>query len=354
MKRALILLVTLCAVTAHAVDFKGDLRAWSGTGLDTNPRRDFTSAGVFPTYDLFVPVVASGSATLLWEKAQLSGSYDVAGRKFFLFPSEDTVIQSALLDGSFALGRYFGVGANFRVRDRRGAERDYTDLGAEAYVEFIPDAKLDVKVRGGWHRFLYWNRFAASHWGSAFGASAAYRFNKRHSVFLHGDLEPQSFNAKACLRFEGPNIGQFSCQSDPPPPVRQDTVLSVALGYTYRGPFQLMVQYAYLDSTSNSWGETFRRHRLSATLGVRLPLGFTLLSSGAVQFAQYPDGVFLSSDLVVLEDDENANMLTVKLVHPLGPHVDIDFKYAVYFNRLVRNDLTYLRMVGSLGFSWKL
>ena len=156
------------------------------------------------------------------------------------------------------------------------------------------------------------------------------------------------------LQFLTAQLGEFTCQTDPPPRRRQDNVISVAVGYTYRGPFQAMAQYAYLDSTSNSWGETFRRHRLSATLGLRLPLGFTFLTSGAVQIATYPDGVFLSSDLVVLEDDENANMLTVKLVHGLGPQVDVDFKYAVYYNRLVRNDLTYLRMVGSLGFSWKL
>ena len=58
--------------------------------------------------------------------------------------------------------------------------------------------------------------------------------------------------------------------------------------------------------------------------------------------------------LVVLEDDENTNNLTVKLVYPLGPKVDVDVKFAVYYSRLARNDLNYLRLVGSLGFSWRL
>lgn len=357
--RALVLAVTLTAAAAHAVDFKGDARFWAGTGADSNPRRDFTSAGVGTTWDVFFPVVVSTSASLFWERARLTGTYDAAVRHFVLFglpnlQHEDTLIQSASLSGAYALGNYFDLGADFRVRDRRAFERAYSDLRAEASIAFVPDAKLEVKVRGGWHRFLYWNRFATSFYSGGGGVSASYRFDKRHSAFLLGDYESQTFNATQCIRFEGPNIGEFTCQVEPPPGRRSDAVISVAVGYTYRGPFQAMLQYAYLDSSSNSWGETQRRHRISGSLGVRLPWRFTLLATGALQMSSYPDGVFLSSDLVVLEDDENTNNLTVKLVYPLGPKVDVDAKFAVYYSRLARNDLNYLRFVGSLGFSWRL
>lgn len=354
MRRALVLAVALLAATAHAVDVKGDLRFWAGTGADTNPRRDFTSPGVGQPWDLIWPMLGTAALGLYWDRLQITGSYDAAGRLFVVHGSENTFIHSGSVGLAYALGKYFDLGADFRARDRHGAEREYSDYRAEGFIGFVPDAKLDLKLRGGWHRFLYWSRFATSHTGGAFGLSANYRFNKRHAVFLSGDYEPQTFNATQCIRFEGPNIGEFTCQTDPPPGKRQDNVISIAAGYSYRGPFQAMLQYAYLDSTSNSWGETYRRHRLSGTLGVRLPFRFTFLASGAVQLASYPDGVFLSSDLVVLEDDENANTLSLKLVYPLGPKVDVDFKFSVYYNRLVRNDLTYTRMVGSLGFSWKL
>ena len=39
-------------------------------------------------------------------------SYDFGGRKFFLLPSEDTLVQSALLEGALALGRYLDLGAS--------------------------------------------------------------------------------------------------------------------------------------------------------------------------------------------------------------------------------------------------
>lgn len=358
MRRAFCILLTLGAAAASAADFSGDARVWGGTGVDTNPRRDFTSANIVPPYDVFASLLTSLTGSLETDWGRLYGSYDFAGRKFFLYPSEDTFIQSAQLDGSVALGKYFGVGVLGRIRDRRGAQREYSDLFGELYVEFIPDAHLDLKLHGGAHRFLYWNQFGSSYWGPSFGASIVYRFNKRHSAFLLGDFEPHSHNADACVRVDVPGKpDEVVCQDDPPPPRRSDAVISVGAGYTYRGPFHLTTTYAYLDSSSNSFAETFRRHRFSATLGLRLPFDFTLLLSGAVQFAQYPEGLRLSNeqpgapDLKLPEDDENANMASVKVVYPLGKHFDIDFKYAVYFNKL--GNFTYLRMVGSLGVGWK-
>jgi hypothetical protein len=346
-RRTLSMLMALGATAALATDFKGDAHVWAGTGIDSNPRRDFTSQGIGTPPDAFAAAVVTGSGLLQNDWGRLSGSYDFGGRKFLLYPSEDTLVQALTLDGTAALGEYFELGVLGRLRDRRGADRDYTDLSAEAALSFVPDAAVDVRAHVAAHRFLYWNRFSTSFWGPQFGLSASYRFTKRHSVFISADFEPRRFNADAYFKRDDEG------EPPPPPTQRRDSFFSVGLGYSYRGPFMLTAQYAYLDSSSNSFGETYRRHRFSGTAGLRLPLNFTLLVSGAVQFAQYPDGVFLSSDLIVLEDDENSNSLSIKLVHPLGEHFDLDFKYAVYFNRLLRNDLTYLRMVGSVGIGWR-
>lgn len=373
------MLLALGAAGAHAADFKPDARVWVGAGIDSNPSRDFTSPGNSTPYDAFGAAVASVSGALSGDWGRIYASYEFGGRKFFVYPSQDTEVQSATLDGSTALGKYLALGADLRARDRRGAERDYSDLVGEAYLDFVPDNAVSVRARGGAHRFLYWNRFEASFWGPTFGGSAQYRFNKHHQVFLFGDVELHTHNANAntCVRADdgscaterpderlvvervalrGPHR-QLEEPSDPPPPmppVRSDTFFSVGVGYTYRGPFQLTVQYSYLDLTSNSFGETYRRHRFSGTAGFRLPLDFTLLGAAAVQIAQYPDGVCLSSCAIRLEDDaENSSNVSVKIVHPLGPHFDFDLKYAIYYNRLPRNDLSYLRMVGSLGLGWR-
>ena len=65
----------------------------------------------------------------------------------------------------------------------------------------------------------------------------------------------------------------------------------------------------------------------------------------------FPEGVYLSPDLTVLEEDENTSSLTVKLVKPLGRYFDLDIRYAGYLGVLPQNEFLYLRHVVSIGVS---
>lgn len=334
----------LLALPAGAVEFKGKVRATVGPGFDSNPRRDFTSSGIAPVPDGFLAGFLQTQGSLLFERVQLSGAYDAAGRKFlFTAPTEDTLVQSGVLDALWAVHELVDLEGTLKARDRRGAGRDYSDLSADAVVGFLPDPHVEVRARGGGHRFLYWDRFAASYFGPSFGITGRYRFDKRHSLWLSGDFEPRRFNAD---RVNNPGL-----DPDPSPIERHDSYFSAAAGYSYRGPFQASLSYAYQDSSSNSFGESYRRHRIAGSAAFLLPLDFTVLLSGALTFASYPDGIYLSSELIVLEDDENANNVSMKLVYPLGEHVELDLRGALYFSRLIRNDLTYLRFTTMLGVS---
>jgi hypothetical protein len=330
----------LVSGVAGAVDARGHVRLWLGPGFDSNARRDFVSAGVPTDPDFFFFGLLSAEGSLDLPRARLLGTYEAAGRKFTLLPSEDTEVQNAQVEGMYALARVVSVGLAGRARDRRGADRDYTDLGADVVLDFLPDAAVDVRLRGGPHRFIYWTRFPYSYSAPEVGLTARYRFNRRHSVSLGAMGELRKHNADATA---------LPGEVDPVVVTRRDTVLMASVSYSYRGPFQLMVGYSYLDQASNSFGESLRRHRFTATAGFRLPFSFLLMLSGALQFSEYPDGVYLSPDLQVAEDEENSSSITAKLVRPLGEHVDLDVRYALYANALPQNHFTYTRHLLSLG-----
>lgn len=349
--RQALLGVALLAHTAAAADdetpsmLSGSANVWTGAGIDTNAGRDFVTGSQTTPLDGVVSAIAQLEAQVRGERGRLSGRYDVGARKFIRQPSEDTVIQSAVLDGSLYAGRYFDFGILGRARDRRGAGRDYTDLSAEAYVGFVPNAKVDLRLFAGAHRFLYWNSLAASFYAPTVSISVRYRFDKRHSMTVSGNYEPRLYNAR---NFPNPNL-------DPPAVLAQraDNVITVGVSYAYRGPFVLTVAYSYIDSTSSSWGETYQRHRGALTAGVKLPWQWTFLGNVAFQWALYPDGLFLSQDLNISEDDENQNAVSVKFVRPLGEHFAFDARYAFYFNRLMTTDYTYLRQMAMVGLSAK-
>ena len=121
------MLLALGAASTEAADFRGDARVWLGLGIDSNPSRDFTSPGTSTPYDAFGAAIAALSGAVTGERGRLFGGYEFGGRKFFGFPSQDTEVQSATLDGSLNRGRSLVVGIDGRARDRRGAERDYSD-----------------------------------------------------------------------------------------------------------------------------------------------------------------------------------------------------------------------------------
>src|SRR4051794_29972866 len=136
--RLILPLVTLLAGSAAAVELSGRARGWGGAGIDTNPRRDYVSPGTSTPVDGGAQGIANLSGALSGQRGELSGAYDVAGRKFFLLGSEDTIIQSAMLDGTLWLPRGFSLSVTGRERDRRSAERDYSDFSAEGSIGFAP------------------------------------------------------------------------------------------------------------------------------------------------------------------------------------------------------------------------
>lgn len=337
----------LLSACAHGAGAEGAVRASADVSVDSNARRDFLQKGVQP--DVVGSVLASLQGRASTGRAAAWGSYDVGVRKFALLPSEDSVVNSAALEGAVALSRWLRAGLEARGKDRRGGERSYSDLSGDGFVELAPDAQVEVRLRGGAHRFLYWPAFQYSYSATELGATARYRFDRRHSVTASGDMGFRAYNAEA---------------RGPPPPggelpqvlgQRRDVTLGVGASYAFRGPFSLSVSYGYLELDSNSFGESMQRHRVAVNAGFRLPWKWTLLLLAAYQVTTYPDGIYLSPEIQPLfQDDESHNQLSVRLVRPLSEHLDLELGLAVFNNELRNNQLSYARQVGGVGLAFRM
>lgn len=334
-------LVCLVASLATAAEWRGAARLWAGPGFDTNAARDYALPGEGTRGDAFLFGLGQAQGRLAFaERFTLLGDYEVAGRKFVTMPSEDTVLQNARLELNVGLLPVVGVGVQGRVRDRHGAGRGYTDLQGGAVLDLSPHRQVDLRFGFGAHRFLYWPRFPYSFHGPEGSLNVTYRFNRAHRMTAYGSFMARTFNDSARAAPGDDTVGR---------PIREDSYFNVGVSWAYRGPFQLSAGYGYFDDTSNAWGETVRRHRLTVTGGVRLPWKLTLMSSLVGQLSSYPQGVYLSPELMVVEDDESGSSLTVKLVRPVSRHVEVDVRYAGYLNFLPQNAFIYLRHVVSVG-----
>ncbi len=327
-------------------DAKGAARASVGAAYDTNAERVATDkrSDEAPTPDANLSLL--GSLEGLWakERGLLTGAYDVAARRFFRVRSEDAVFQAASLSGGFALTPSLRLGVDARLKDRRGG-RPYTDLSARPYVDFIRAPTLEVRVSAGPHRFLNWEPgfFRYSFTGTEGGALVRYRFNRRHAVHAAGELGELRYHALA-----RDATGEVTGAQGR----RQDAVLSASAGYQYRGRVLASVHYSYLEQTSNSFGESYHRHRVAGALGLRLPWKLTWLSQGAVQ--QGGGRRFYSAELPMLEDEEDRNFVSTRLVRPLTEHIDLELKGALYLDELTQDQFVYARQVGGIGVTCRL
>ncbi|MCP3103550.1 hypothetical protein LZ198_32170 [Myxococcus sp. K15C18031901] len=341
----LLLALLLAARGASAVEWEGTLKGTARLMVDTNAPRDFVdTSNRAPGADTALSVLGSAEGRATFERTQVVGRYELGARKYLDFADEDTLIQAGALEGSLALGTEFGVGVEGHAKDRRGGSRDYSDLGTSVFAEYAPDVRLALRLRAGARRFVYRPDATANFGGPELGVLGRYRFDRRHSLSLFGDFGTRRFGIEARARpgALGSRVGR-----------REDGALTAGVTYAYRGPVSLGLTYSYQESSSNSFGETLLRHRVTGNAGVRLPWRVTLLAQGSLGFTRYPDGIFLSPEIILVEEDEGQNSLSLKLARPVSDHVDLEVTWGLWSTRLPRNDLSYTRQVFGVGFTWR-
>lgn len=345
----LLTLTVLAASGASAAEWEGKLKATSRVLVDTNASREFADANTPITgLDQALSLLGSAEGRATFERSQLVGRYELGVRKYLGFTEEDTLVQAGALEGSLALGAELGLGLEGHAKDRRGGTRAYSDLGTSAFVEYAPDVRLALRLRAGARRFVYRPDATANFGGPELGFVGRYRFDRRHSVSVFGELGSRGYGTGARTR---------PTTSDPQPVSslgrREDGALTAGVSYTYRGPVALGLTYAYQEVSSNSFGETVLRHRVSGNAGVRLPWRLTLLAQGSLGLTAYPDGIFLSPEIILVEEDEGQNSLSLKLSRPLTQKVDAEVSWGLWSTRLPRSGLTYTRQVFGVGFTWR-
>lgn len=337
------LLALACALVlpglSDAAEFQGSARIHAAAGPDTNARRAYN--GDSPDAPASLQLTLQGGVR--GDGWLLTGGYDGGVRKFFAEPSEDTLVQQANAEGAYRIADSLAVGLDTFVKDRRGAQRSYTDLSGRLFLTFSPDAKIEVRLSGGARRYWYHPALLAHSYTAGEGSlSARYRLDRHHAFTVFGDYGQRRFGIPPRLAGGGVGTG-----------VREDLILGAGVGYAYRGPFNVSVSYVYFDEGSNAYGERLVRHRLTATYGMRLPWELVLLAQGALQLTSYPDGVFLSPEQQLSEDDENHNNVSLKLLRPITDRLDAELRYALYQNALPQNGFRYFRQVATVGLTFR-
>lgn len=132
-------------------------------------------------------------------------------------------------------------------------------------------------------------------------------------------------------------------------------VAAVELGYT--GNVIASLRYELAVDASNSFGQSFVRHRIEADFTAELPWQSIFFSArGVLQLSQFLDPVLLTRDIgsTFTIEEENRNALIAHLTRDFGPHWAIELKLAFYANEFATQELQFRRLTAYLGaiYTW--
>jgi hypothetical protein len=125
----------------------------------------------------------------------------------------------------------------------------------------------------------------------------------------------------------------------------------VSAEITYTAAVIISLRYLLQIDDSNSFGHSFLRHRVEASLTVELPAQIYASLRAVLTLNEFPDGIFLGEvGSFVTVEDEARNALFVHIQRDIGNKVAAEARYAFYADAFGQAQaLPYQRHTFTLG-----
>jgi hypothetical protein len=348
---ASIALPLLCVALTAATPWSVEGRAEADVGYDSNVYRNFDGVSD-PTLPGNGAVVGDGFLQLdgdldvsgrPWAHQHTDLALDIGGRLFASQWEEDTLVGAATLVHDIGLSRKLSLRFDASGKDKwvENDDRAFADYGAGVALSLGPWAKTRFDVRAGYQAFVYFPDTDFSELGPSFSISLSSTPWTRQTLAVGYRLMPQFY--------QGPQVFPSGAEAGQ----RFDWYHLATASYTLQAPIVLSVIYSFIDDDSDSYGESYLRNRVQLVVGAALPWELFLVGMAAVQLTSYPDGLYLSPELLLLEDDDDLDEVGVKISKDVGKGFSIEARYGFYYNGLQQNGLTYERHVAYLGVAWR-
>ena len=382
-------LAVLCqpSVAADAPSVRwtsGRLRLAAGSEWDTNARRSVQGAAVqseivaFPLASrpfevagdgLFRVVIDSAAGLRLGRNHGLRGHYVLGAKRFLRETTEDLLVQEiGLASEHRATDRLIiGINGTYKGSRIRSGLRDYDVLTAGIGATARLSGNWQIDVQGRLTRFDFDAEPRFDYIGPRGSLSVSYRPRRGFSFALRGGAAWRFYDGRALveslfLTDAGPiDVGARTFCDDPeaeramgfectPAGRRRDFEVTGSVNVSYRGPFLISSQYLLRLQRSNSDFENIDRHRVELSATFILPWRVTANILGALQFNQ---GVSITDQKFLADDDENQNSVNAGLKRPLSDTVYIEARYSLFANQFSTADVSFLRHTAYVGLGYR-
>ncbi len=353
----------------------GEVRGQAGLELDTNALRAVPNLPEDAVTDVSRPervaadalvrvlVEASGTWTPKPEH-RFHGRLGLGAKRFFVEGTEDLAAVGLALGSRHRWGPLWGAAfTEGRVSRIRNGLRDFEfGLGGVELGWLLGPTEWLMRGQVVGFGFPVERRF--DHVSPVLTAEVGWRPEPRWRIFGTGSWlerryagnglvlgEPLRPELRRILTFcEDPaELAErgFSCSSEP----RVDEEVQVGFGVEVRGPWLGELRYLFRRQRSSSPLENVDRHRVVGALTLALPFRIDLGTQAALQVS---DGVSLTDQQLLAEDDENQTWVRVLLRRPIDGPVHVELRWALYANQFGNVEASFLRQTVSVGVAIQL
>lgn len=345
------------------------VQASTGAEWDTNAQRsvggdltDVLADANRPTEQvsdgLLRMLVDTQAILRLGKPHRLQASYTLGAKRFFRESTEDLLTHNLTVTTLHRWSPRWDLGVSGWLqssRIRRGT-RDY-NLGigqATLGLRLADSWRLELGAGGRGFRFYAEDNF--DYWGPQASLRLSFSPEKRWAASVRGAWVHRRYRGPALIEVDqenGRTILAFCDETnrelyDCVPGNRLDHEGQLDLGGRWQsGP--LLLRGGYLLRLQRSTGdlENINRHRLYLNLTWALPVwGMTSNLMGTLQLN---DGVSVTDQKFLAQDDENQNALRVQLRKPLNDTLDLELNYALFANQFSTADVSFVRQTVFLG-----
>jgi hypothetical protein len=262
-------------------------------------------------------------------------SYDLmAGGKLFI-----TQENERMLVGQAKLGSVFPLGGGWvgqlgglgKVRAQQVGIRSYATTRGDFFASraFSPRWRLRGGLYGSTFQIASAPLFSSSTGAAQLGVSWYASDREVLDVSVDGRLRAFPF-LPALERVFVDGLPSLASQDFS----RVDVPVVARVGLSSQRAIFIDLSYELSLQSSNSFGDSFARHRLVANLATRLPSDVTATLRGSIQLSQYPDGISLGQALILTINDDSQNSLVLALDRPWSEHFTLEARLALYGSEL--------------------
>jgi len=365
------LLTLLVAARAHATPWS--VTAEAGAEVDTNVERVETGPGL-DTAPVTSPVarfgvrvekhdeLLGGAGTLhLADLTRIAGDREVSVEDVTLLAGDVRWLHP-IADRPVAAGFALSAIDAFPLDDDYGA-RTFRNLAADFVINARSGDDYRLGLAFGLRQFIYKPPTEPAHLFDWSGPAA----NARLDVMLwQPSGHTRSLELATTLGFEARTYESTAfvnaCSpSSPPDPsctastdlTRRDRAAHAGVELTYVGSYIASIGYQLTVIDSNSFGQSFARHRVLAS--GTMSIGKNYLSLLAIlQIDQYLDGLLVEADIQHQEftniEDENRSSAQFHIARKLTDDWTVEGRVAYWRNIFGTMDLAFSRAVVYAGF----